>query len=227
MPDTPENSGRSWFSRWLIHQAILWGGYLLIVRPALLSWGADNALRDGTLAGDDLIPQAGSISTRAIEIAAPPGAIWPWLVQIGQGRGGFYSYDRLENLFGLDIHSADRIIPELQSLQEGDTIRLDPTGSGTLRVAQLEPEQVLVLRAFDPVREAPPDPTAAFYFDFSWAFVLQPLANSHTRLVIRGRYGYAPRSLGLLVGLMEPVASLMEAGMLRGIKARAERYTSA
>lgn len=76
--------------------------------------------------GDELIPSSATASTRAITIDAPPGEVWPWLAQIGQGRGGFYSFDALENLLRCAIHSADRIIPEFQRVSAGDLIRLAP-----------------------------------------------------------------------------------------------------
>jgi hypothetical protein len=85
--------------------------------------------------GDELVPQPVLLSTRAVTIDAPPSAVWPWLAQIGQGRGGLYSYDALENLMGLDIHSADTLVPESQQLAPGDLVRLGsgccvPSGAG-------------------------------------------------------------------------------------------------
>jgi hypothetical protein len=91
------------------------------------------------LPGDSLVPAPRYQTTRTIEIAAAPESVWPWLVQIGQGRGGFYSYDLLENLLGLGIHSAHAVLPELQSLAVGDTISLDPEDQLPMAVVELEP----------------------------------------------------------------------------------------
>jgi hypothetical protein len=101
--------------------------YALLDYPPCSSLHATRAERDAALAGDELIPD-GLQSTRAITIQAPPDAIWPWLVQMGQDRGGFYSHDWLERLFGAEIHNADRIRPEWQTLAVG-------TRSGPIRSA--------------------------------------------------------------------------------------------
>ena len=96
------------------------------------------------LPGDDLVPDAKLTATHAISINASPAQIWPWLVQIGQGRGGFYSYDWIENAMGLEIHSAKQILPECQDLKVGDLIPLSDDGFG-IPVAILEKEKSLVL----------------------------------------------------------------------------------
>jgi hypothetical protein len=92
------------------------GSYLLVVRPWMRRWGATDAEFTQSLPGDDVIAHPNYAITHAVTISAPPAAVWPWLVQMGQGRGGLYSYDWLENLIGLNIHSVDRIIAELQQL---------------------------------------------------------------------------------------------------------------
>ena len=100
-----------------------------MLAPRLRRWGASEEEARRRLPGDELVASPTFASTRAVTIAAPPAAVWPWLVQMGQGRGGLYSYDRLENLFGLDVHSADRIVPELQQLNVGDRISLGKDAS--------------------------------------------------------------------------------------------------
>lgn len=172
------------------------------------------------LPGDELIPSATVIATRAISIAAPAAAVWPWLVQLGYGRGGFYSHDRLERLVGLDIHSAERVKEQWQDMAVGDSIALAPQVE--LRVALLEPGCHLVLEG-DP--DSVPGGGEAPY-DFSWAFVLLPGEthnDTHTRLVVRERY--APHSIAarVLVEAIQPVSWLMSAAMLRGIRDRAEQ----
>ena len=98
--------------------------YILVVRPRQLGWGATGEEAGVTLAGDDLIPGPDLVATRAITVHALADRIWPWIAQLGQGRGGFYSYDVLENLAGCDIHSADRVVPEWQDVKVGDEVRL-------------------------------------------------------------------------------------------------------
>ena len=105
--------------------------------------------------GDELVSRPMMGYTRAITIDAPPDDVWPWLVQIGQGRGGLYSFDGLENLVGCDIHSADRILPDFQRLEVGDLIRLGPPGYPCFRVAQVEPGCVLGARGGRPAPAAP------------------------------------------------------------------------
>jgi hypothetical protein len=148
------------------------------------------------------------VSTRAVTIEARPAAVWPWLIQLGQGRGGLYSYDRLENLFGLDIHSAARIVPDLQRLEVGDRVSL---GKGAHMVVHaVEPERALLLRHPDG--------------DWSWSFVLEPLANGSSRLTVRNRWtierARPAERLGLKVA--ELPAFVMERKMLLGLKERAE-----
>ena len=100
--------------------------YILLARPRQLRWGATDQERDDSLPGDELVANADLSATRAITIRASADQVWPWIAQLGQGRGGFYSYDFLENLIGCDIHSADRIVPEWQHVAVGDEVRLAP-----------------------------------------------------------------------------------------------------
>lgn len=120
---------------------------LFAVRRWQLRWGATGHEAGGRLPGDDIIAAPDLTATRAITIGAPAGQVWPWIVQLGQGRGGFYSYDFLENLVGCDIHSANRIMPAWQELGPGDQIKLAPQVA--LAVALVEPGQFLVLRSGD------------------------------------------------------------------------------
>ena len=91
--------------------------YTLLARPRHLRWGTTGQEADEALPGDNLIAKADLTATRAITIRAPADQAWPWIAQLGQGRGGFYSYDFLENVVGCDIHSADRIVPEWQDVR--------------------------------------------------------------------------------------------------------------
>ena len=122
-----------------------------VLRRRYNSWGATAAEVASPMPGDELVPNPRMGYTRAITIGAPPAVVWSWLVQIGQGRGGLYSFDGLENLARCDIHSTDRIQPELQGLAEGDLIRLGaPQGYPCFRVSGVQPAEFLVLVAADP-----------------------------------------------------------------------------
>lgn len=189
---------------------------LLTLRWTGLHWGATTGEVDETLPGDDVVPAAGFTATRAITIDAPPERVWPWIAQIGQGRGGFYSYDWLENLAGCRIHSADQIAPQWQHPEAGDTVRMHPKVA--LTVDAIDPGHSLVLRA--PAGEA----SSA---EFSWAFVVRPRPGRTTRLLVRERYGWSGRSSALLMEPLLAASSIMSRAMLRGIKERVERRAAA
>ena len=188
--------------------------YLLVARPAHLSWGATHKESAEPLPGDHLIENADMSATRAITIRASADQVWPWIAQLGQGRGGFYSYDFLENLVGCDIHSVDRILPKWQNVAVGDEVRLAPQVG--LVVALLEPRRSLVLRGGIPLgNTAPP-------YDFTWAFTLRDDPNETTRLLVRERYAYKRRWARFLIEPVEAVSFVMSQKMLRGIRDRAE-----
>jgi hypothetical protein len=188
--------------------------YVFYARPHHLRWGATEEERDEQLPGDDLIENVNLSATRAITIRASADEIWPWIAQLGQGRGGFYSYDFLENVVGGDIHSAYRIISEWQDVGVGDEVRLAP--EVRLTVAFLERGRSLVLRGGVPIgATAPP-------YDFTWAFVLRDELDETTRLLVRERYAYTRPWAPLLVEPVEAISFVMTQKMLRGIKNRAE-----
>ena len=197
--------------------------YAVFLRKRINRWGATAAERDGLLPGDDKLPHPQTMSTRAITVNAPAEDVWQWVIQIGQGRGGFYSYDGLENLFGLNIHSAERIEPALQNLQVGDLVKLAPDGGPVFRVAELRPSRALVLRAFDPKTGELPDPESADYYDSTWSFILEPVDDQTTRLLIRGRGQTNTPFWRIFNYMLEPITFIMERKMLRGIKQRAEQ----
>jgi hypothetical protein len=183
--------------------------YRRVLRERVLTWGATEEEAARRLPGDELLEEADIVATRAIAIEAPPSAIWPWLVQMGPGRAGAYTYDWIENLFGLNMHSADRIHSEWLDLEVGDVLR-SQEGKPGMRVEILEPERTLSNRS-----EAG---------DWVWTFALEP-ENSSTRLISRNRIAMkgaaAGQRLGMLV--MEPGSLMMERKMLLGIKERAEQ----
>ena len=188
-----------------------------LLRRQCLRWGASDDEVAVRLPGDGLLRRADLTATRAVTIDAAADDVWPWIVQLGQGRGGFYSYDRLENLVGCDIHSADRVVQEWQKLDIGDSVRLAPEVS--LTAAVVDAGTALVLRG-----GAPMGGTAAPY-DFTWAFVLNHDADGSTRLVVRERYEYLRRWAPFVIEPVEFVSFVMSRRMLRGIKERAERST--
>jgi hypothetical protein len=193
--------------------------YILLARPRQLRWGATDRELDESLPGDELVANVDLSATRAITISASADQVWPWIAQLGQGRGGFYSYDFLENLVGCDIHSADRIVPEWQDVSVGGKVRFAPEVG--LDVALLERERSLVLCGGVPIgKTAPP-------YDFTWAFALRDRPDGTTRLLVRERYAYTRPWAPLLVEPTEAVSFVMSQKMLRGIKDRAERAAGA
>ena len=183
--------------------------YSVLLRKRILTWGATPIEADARLPGDDLLEDANGMATRAIAINASASAVWPWLAQMGPApRGGAYTYDWIENLLGLNMHSADRVLPEFQHPQIGDTIGL---GRNRMRLDRLEPERVLAWRSEDG--------------NWVWTFILSPSAGG-TRLISRNRFRL-PRLIDRIGMLpMEPASLLMERKMLLGIKQRAERLAS-
>jgi hypothetical protein len=189
--------------------------YVFVVRTWFLRWGATNAEVHMHFPGDDLLVHPGATATRAITIQSSPDRVWPWLAQMGQGRGGLYSYAWLENLFGCQIINAGRIHPEWQQIQVGDSIRLHPSMI-PIPIAILEPGHVMVLGS-----ATPPDPRIP---PVTWAFLVESAPNNATRLVIRWRSLPPPTFLGTLMNkyMLEPIHFLMERRMMLGIRDRAE-----
>jgi len=202
-------------------------GVWAALRGRGLNWGAtcDEVVRP--LPGDDLVANPLYVTTRAITVKAPAAAVWPWLVQLGQNRGGFYTYEALENLMGLDIHNAATIRSEWQDLHVGeDYVTLDPAENLKMTIAMLEAERAFVILSGAPGE--PPQAPGSFFkgeLEFSWAFVLDPLDEHTTRLFIRCRAAWADTFAARLARpvLLEPVHFVMEQRLLRGIRERAER----
>jgi hypothetical protein len=183
--------------------------YALFFRHRCLTWGARDEEVAAKLPGDELLPDAGLVSTRAVTVDAPPAAIWPWLVQMGSGRGGAYTYDWIENLFGLNMHSAEEILPEYQHIAVGDELPMGPDRPG-MTVEVLDPQRTLAIRIADQ--------------NWVWIFALVPEGES-TRLISRNRIAtsaLSPVSRLLYTVFMEPGSLVMERKMLLGIKERAE-----
>lgn len=182
--------------------------YVLLIRPWHLKWGATEEELKMPLPGDELVKHPKLNATHAITINAPVAEVWPWLVQVGQKRGGFYSYTWLENLVGCEMSNADQIVPEWQDLKIGDEVWLHPKAP-PLKVLAMEPGRAIVL-------------------ENSWTFVLDPIDDHTTRLIIRGRGDFNPDLKNALLnfilwrGVFEPAHFIMERKMMLGIKERAE-----
>jgi hypothetical protein len=184
--------------------------YPLFWRRQCLTWGATDAEVTASLPGDELLPVAGIVSTRAITIDAEPRHIWPWLVQMGSGRAGGYSYDWVQNLFGLDMHSAKVVLPQFQDLSVGQEFAIGLRG-WTMRVEWLDQERALAFSCGDR--------------SLVRIYVLSPAGTGRTRLITRYRIaspGLPPLAWAWSL-LIEPVSLVMERKMQRGVKERAER----
>ena len=193
------------FSKFAISGGAAAAIYHFLLREPILNWGASDAEVAAMLPGDELLPEADGVSTRAITIDAPPSAVWPWIVQIGPyPRGGVYTYDWIENLLGLHMRSSDEVLEQFQNPQLGDSIGF---GGNSMEVALLEPGRTLVWRSSDT--------------NWVWAFNLIEDVG-RTRLISRNRFRL-PRVIDK-VGMvpMVPGSLVMERKMLFGIKQRAE-----
>ena len=197
-----------------------------VIRPWQERWGATDDEVATALPGDDLTAEPADEHTRAITIDAPPEQIWPWLVQLGADRGGFYSYTWLENVFGLDIHNADEIVPAWQDVSVGDVVWADRGRTGGWIVELIRPNQLLVLKVADVGRRRTARRDEGIGFEFQWTFVLRPLPTGGTRLLVRERVGFGRRVTRWVMAPVGTVSFLMTRRLLLGIKERAERTPS-
>ena len=184
-------------------------------------WGLDAAAAARRLPGDELVPAPRWSWSHAIEVDAPAEDVWPWVAQVGADRGGFYSYQWLENLVGCRLRNADEIHPEWQ-VREGDGLVLHPK-QAPLPVVSVEPGRHLVA-------QGPPDEAARSagrpWLAVSWLFLVEPLGARRSRVVSRYRCSSSDdlRTRALFgPALIEPIGFAMDRRMLRGIRERAER----
>jgi hypothetical protein len=192
-------------------------GYWFLARPWYLRWGATDAELAMRLPGDEIVPDQNSVSTRAITVHAPAAKVYPWLVQVGQGRGGMYSYEWLENLIGCDMHNVYQIEPALQQVSVGQPIRMGPKGYPMYHVAGFDPGKYFVMRPADPKTETP-GPGA-----WSMAVVEQP--DGASRLIFRQMMRVDP-GIGNFVMwrvMIDPITFVMEQKMMRTIRDLAEQ----
>jgi hypothetical protein len=200
--------------------------YALVVRPRMLRWSASDEEVRRPYPGASLIPGGRRGATMAVTIDAPPSSVWPWLVQMGCDRAGWYSWDRLDNG---GVPSAERIHPEWQRLSAGDRLASTPGGRAWFEVAALEPERFLGLRASIDLRSGRPFDAAGsrprFYVDALWGFHLTELTDGRTRLVVSGYASARPRLLQAIADLLfwEPAHWIMQRRQFTNLTRRAER----
>jgi hypothetical protein len=175
--------------------------YVAVAEPWMRQWGSTSAERRADLPGDDLVPDPGLVMDHAVTIEAPAERVWPWLAQIGQDRGGFYSYEWLENLAGCRMRNADRIHPEWQRREVGEGVMLHPLAP---------PMPVTIF-----------DPPHALGLEGWGVFTLRPQDGGRSRLLVRGRVARGAPTWLYRLTLAIP-HFVMERRMLLGIKARAE-----
>lgn len=183
-----------------------------LMRPWYSRWGANDEEVNRSLPGKEIVPLPKGGFTQAITIKTSIAKVWPWVVQIGQGRGGFYSYDVLENLVGCNIHSTDRIMSEFQHWADGDGLRLHPD-TPPIPLAVFEPDITLVFGGRDEKE-----------IGNLWGFYLEKIDESTTRLMARWYFDYKLklRTKIFYNGVVEPISAVMQRKMLLGIKRRAE-----
>ncbi len=187
----------------------------IALRPLLRKWysrwGATPDEVVQNLPGDEYVPHRRGGYTQAISIKAPAGAVWRWLVQVGQDKGGFYSYELLENLVGCNIHNTDHILAEYQDIKIGDKLVMHPKAPA-IPVIIVEPEKVLAYGG------SPDDNTSSV-----WIFYISQKGDL-IRLISRWSFDHKPGIANKLAygWLLEPVAAVMQRKMLLGIKKRAE-----
>ncbi|MEQ6900968.1 hypothetical protein [Nocardioides sp. YIM 152588] len=183
-------------------------------------WGTAGTEATDALAGDDQVPDPRWSYTLGVGVDAPPESVWPWVAQVGQGRGGFYTYEALENLVGCRIENTAEVLPEHQHPAVGDEIRLHPS-TPALRVAVADPPYALVL-----VGSPAEVGDGRSWGRSTWQFVITPAPGGGSRLLTRGRYDYGPdwRSR-LAFGRfpIEPISFVMSRRMMLEIKRLAER----
>ncbi|WP_228372637.1 SRPBCC family protein [Demequina maris] len=184
-----------------------------------LHWGTVGTEAADALPGDDLVPDPRWAYTLGVDVAAPPAAVWPWIAQIGQGRGGFYSYQSLENLLGCRIVNTTEVLPEHQHPVVGDEIRLHPEAP-PMRVAVVDPPRALVLVGAPADVGGEQGGGAA-----TWQFVVREAPGGGSRLLTRGRYDYSDDwGSRLAFGRfpLEAIAFVMSRRMMREIARLAE-----
>ena len=192
------------------------------VRRKRLHWGTRESEATDPLPGDELVPNPKWSYTLGTDVAAPPEAVWPWVAQVGQRRGGFYSYQTLENLVGCRIQNTTELLPEYQHPEVGEKLYLHPTAP-PLRIEIVDPPHALVLFG------SPADVAAEQSWGVStWQFIVRPASPGKSRLLTRGRSDFSPGWVSRLAFgrfPIEPITFVMSRKMLLEIKRLAEAAT--
>ncbi len=216
------SAGEARIMRNTIVKALAAGAFLYAARRYFRDWGTTKAESSDEMPGDCLFSPPVLQATEAVWINAPAEKVWPWLVQMGQDRGGLYSFGKLENAVGMDYHNADCIHPQWQHLAVGDAVRLVPKGwfgladGVELRVVDIAEGQSIVLRA---QRQMP--------WDVVWSFHVFPHWDDRCRLLIRSRLALRHPAEVLVAELIGPARAFVTRGMLLGIKRRVEGQVQA
>jgi proline iminopeptidase len=199
--------------------------YVLRLRAWMLDWGSEGDEATRSLPGDEYIENVANRSTNAITIRAPASAIWPWLIQMGCGRAGWYSYDLLDNG---GKPSAEYLLSDFQELNVGDIVPSVPNGSVGFAVLEVEPERSLVFGSPVFADTGEPIYVPGGAKNVTWAFVLEPLDPQCTRLIVRSRSDYVFRTPldPILRYLWEPAHFMMQRKQLLNVKRRSERSTA-
>lgn len=196
------------------------------LRAWRMSWGSTTKEMRQPIPGDEMSPHSRFAATRGITIHAPADKVWQWLVQLGCKRGGWYSYDLLDNG---GVPSIDQIAPDLQMLKVGDALPMTPDGKMAMPIRQIEPGRAIVMGGtLDPKTGKDADindPNLREYFSWVITYALEPLDANTTRLITRNRADWNDSVMGnVAFGLfIEAISFVMERKMMLGIKARAER----
>jgi len=197
------------------------------LRRRRLRRGARDEERQQAFPGDELVPEPRWQYLHGVTVKVPPATLWPWVAQLGQGRGGFYSYQLLENLVGCRIQNAHAVIPGLQAISVGDSVHIHPE-MPALRVAIVEPDHALVLHTRGELTsgQASAKGTDLDPPNLSWAFIIKEAEGRQSRLLSRYRVDYGPgwaRALGYGPWIVEPFSYAMDLKMLAGMRWRAEQ----
>ena len=187
--------------------------HALLIRPRMLQWGSTGAERTRSLPGDDIDPGADYVTTRATTIHAPAAAVWPWLIQMGQDRAGFYTHNWVERLLQSGIPDTAELRPEWQHLDVGDLVRTNRDVGGNPMgwpVVAVDPGRSLVVAS-----KSMPAGT--------YAFVLEPIDERACRLIVRDRARWKWWEVPFAAFLYEPLHAYMETGLIEGVRQRAER----
>ncbi len=220
--------------KWLLRSALALLAVLILagavyhvgLRNWCLSWGTTPAEMHATLPGDNLFPDSTAAATHAITIHATPEQIWPWLMQIGQDRSGFYSYTVLENLFGADMPKVERLVPEWKPRVLGETVWFATPrrfgGQGRMIATVVEPNRAFAMVSANDWQALC---SGGLVQEGMWTFALEPQKDGQTRLIARLRGGTPPTLMGRLAGRLfwEPAHFVMEQKMLRRIRDLSER----